>query len=107
MSKKDISPGMGDSDDGSYRTGQKTYTPGGGLSEEKNVDRNDYGYKKSKRDAQGYTGPTGTYFGPFTDNSGAETWKDSPVADDKLVRGGDWKNTLSGKHEQPRFTDYS
>jgi hypothetical protein len=45
--------------------------------------------------------------GAFTDNSDAEGWKESPVADDKLVRNGNWKKTLSGSFDQPKFTDYA
>src|SRR5262245_29301327 len=105
MARSETNIPSGASDNNSLDTGEREV--GGNKPGPLNVDTNKYDYKKSKRDAQGYTGPTGVYEGQFTDNADDEGWKDSPLADNRLVKGGGWKAALSGSHEQPKFTDYS
>jgi len=91
MSKRDISPGIGDSDDSSYRTGQREFSPGGGLSEIRNVDRNEYGYRKGTRVIEGSEAPSGVYQGSYSDGDRNGEFKlDSkwnPLDDDRLVKG--------------------
>ena len=80
-----------ESDDGSLRTGQRSVADGAGLSEIRNVDRNDYGYKKGTRVIEGSKAPSGVYQGPYSDGDrGGEFKLDSswsPLDDDRLVKG--------------------
>jgi hypothetical protein len=43
------------------------------------------------------------YEGKWTDDGPAEGWKDSPLTDSRLAPNP----LLSGKQEQPKFTDYA